>query len=59
MKVRAIEAGRGNDGLWKGGKTMRLFPHLPTALGNRCGDYHISTATTTTGMDEYPSKPAR
>jgi hypothetical protein len=27
------------------------FPTLPTDLGNRCGDYHIPTATTTTGMN--------
>ena len=30
---------------------MKLFPTLPTDLGNRCGDYHISTAPTTTGMN--------
>jgi integrase/recombinase XerD len=30
---------------------MKLFPTLPTDLGNRCGDYHISTTPTTTGMN--------
>jgi len=30
-----IEAGRGNDGLWKGRKTMVLFSALSTNLGNR------------------------
>jgi len=30
-----IEAGGGNDGLWKARKTMVLFPALPTNLGNR------------------------
>jgi hypothetical protein len=30
-----IEAGRGNDGLWKARKTMELFSALPTNLGNR------------------------
>ena len=32
---------------------MKLFPTLPTDLGNRCDNYHISTATTTTGMNEF------
>ena len=50
MDLRSCE-GREND--------ETVSPLLSTAFGNRCGDYHISTATTTTGMDEYPSKPAR
>jgi hypothetical protein len=37
---------------------MKLFPPLPTDLGNRCDDYHISTATTTTGMNEFFPKTA-
>ena len=37
-------------GCGKHGKTMKLFSHPPTTLGNRCGDSHITTATTTTGI---------
>jgi hypothetical protein len=43
--------GSGNDGPWKAWKTMKLFPTLPTDLGNRCCDYHISTTPTTTSMN--------
>src|ERR1035441_3044872 len=32
-------------------KRRSCFPTLPTDLGNRCGDYHIPTATNTTGMN--------
>jgi hypothetical protein len=39
--------GRGNDGLWTTRKTKPRFPSLPTALGNRCRDSHISTAPAT------------
>jgi hypothetical protein len=35
LRVAVIEAGRGNDGLWKARKTMKLFSALPTNLGNR------------------------
>jgi transposase InsO family protein len=42
---------------WEGRKTKALFSVLPMNLGNRCSDFHISTATTTTGMNEKFSKP--
>jgi hypothetical protein len=56
----ATSRGRGNDGLWKAWENDKtVFPTLPPALGNRCGDSHITTATTTTGMNisQNPSKP--
>ena len=37
---------RGNDGPWKAWKTKNRFSTLPTALGNRCRDSHIPTAST-------------
>jgi putative transposase len=42
----------------KGGKNDNTaFPTLPTDLGNRSGDFHISTATTTTEI-HISQKPA-
>lgn len=38
----------GNDGVWKAWKAKKPAFHLPTRLGNPCGDSHISTATATT-----------
>ncbi|MGA8090041.1 MAG: hypothetical protein WCA10_22410 [Terracidiphilus sp.] len=46
----------------KHGKTMKLFfSTLPTVLGDRCGDYHISIATAATGINstEQRSAPER
>jgi hypothetical protein len=37
---------------WEGKKTRKRFPTLPTALGNRWGDFHIPTAPT-----PVPSSP--
>jgi hypothetical protein len=40
-------------------KRWNCFSTLTTALGNRCGDSHITTAATTTSMNisQNPSKP--
>ena len=35
MKNAATEADGGNAGRWKAWKTIKLFPTLPTDLGNR------------------------
>ena len=35
----------GNAGPWKAWKTKNRFPTLSTALGNRCRDSHIPTAS--------------
>ena len=43
---------RGNDALWKAWKTKSRFPTLPTTLGNRIRDSHISTAPTRRGKVE-------
>jgi hypothetical protein len=36
-----------------------VFPTLPTDVGNRCGDSHIPTATTTTGMNIFKARPVK
>jgi hypothetical protein len=46
-----IEAGRGNDGLWKARKTMVLFSPFPQTLEIDEADFHIPTATTMTRMN--------
>jgi hypothetical protein len=38
---------RGNAALWKAWKAKSRLSPLPTALGNRQRDFHISTGTTT------------
>jgi hypothetical protein len=46
-----IEAGRGNDGLWKARKTMVLISTFPQTLEIDEADSHIPTTTTTTGIN--------
>ncbi len=52
--------GRGNDGLWKAWENDRtVFPPFPQTLGNRCGDSHITTTTTTTGMNNSQTRQTK
>ena len=45
---------RGNDGRMESAETKNRFPSLPTVLGNRLRDSHISTAPT---VPLFLSKP--
>jgi hypothetical protein len=40
-----VKSSCGNAGRWKVWKTESRFSTLPTALGNRCRDSHIPTAS--------------
>jgi hypothetical protein len=53
-----MEAGCGNDGLWKARKTMVLFSALPTNLGNRSSRFPHSHCHDYDG-DEISPKTSR
>jgi len=55
------KAGRGNDGLLESlGKTVRLFfPPFPQTLEIDGANFHITTATATTGMNLSKTKERR
>lgn len=48
----STKAGRGNDGLWKAWENDKtVFPPFPQPLEIDEADSHITTATTTAGMN--------
>jgi len=60
MRCEAIEAGRGNDGLWKSPENdSAVFRPFHRPWKSIEADSHIPTATTTTRMIIFPQNPAR